>query len=75
MPAKKSDSAFDRQVGGSHYQQDMQPFPFAVMNDFNAFQWSVFKYTMRIPKEDEKKAIEDLDKIIHYCEMYKELIK
>ena len=63
----------DRQVGGSHYKHfTIQPFEFISANDLSYFQGNVIKYVCRYNK---KNGIEDLKKIIHYCELQIELIK
>ena len=63
------DSTFplDRQEGGSHYKQfKIQPYTFTRTNNLNFFQGNVIKYVCRYK---DKNGIEDLKKIIHYCEL------
>ena len=68
-----SKSALDRQVQGNHYKSfKIQPFEFISANDLSFFQGNVIKYVCRYNK---KNGIEDLKKIIHYCELQIELIK
>ena len=67
----KSDleSAFpqSRQVGGSHYKNfHIQPYEFISKNKLSFFQGNVVKYVCRYL---HKNKTEDLEKIIHYCEL------
>ena len=64
-----------RQVGGSHYKMRSQPYKFIRLNNFNFFQGVVIKYISRLYKKSKSKTIEDLQKIIHYCEMEIKLLK
>ena len=61
-----SKSAKDRQEGGDHYKIKIQPYDFIMSNNLNFFQGNVIKYVVRYLK---KSKIEDLNKIIHYCEL------
>ncbi len=66
-------SAFKKQVGGIHYKEHkIQPFEFIQANNLDYLQGVVIKYIVRYK---DKNGIEDLDKIIHYCELEKERIK
>jgi hypothetical protein len=56
----------DKQEGGNHYKIKIQPYDFIMSNDLNFFQGNVIKYAVRYLK---KNKIEDLNKIIHYCEL------
>ena len=63
--------ATDRQVGGKHYKNfKIQPIEFITANNLNFVQGCVIKYICRF---DKKNGNEDLDKVIHYCELLKEL--
>ena len=55
-----------RQEGGSHYKLKIQPFTFITENKLSFFQGNVIKYVVRYLN---KNGIEDLNKIIHYCEL------
>ena len=62
------DDAFpqERQIGGSHYKDFfIQPYEFIAKNDLSFFQGNVVKYVCRYKL---KNGIQDLEKIIHYCE-------
>ena len=62
-----------RQVGGSHYKNfHIQPYEFISKNNLSFFQGCVVKYVCRYM---HKNGIEDLDKIIHYCELEKKKLK
>ena len=57
----------DRQVGGNHYKDfRIQPYEFISKNNLSFFQGNVVKYVCRYLT---KNKIEDLQKIIHYCEL------
>jgi hypothetical protein len=45
----------DKQIGGSHYKDDL-----------SFFQGNVIKYVCRYMN---KNGIQDLEKVIHYCEL------
>ena len=63
--------ATDRQVGGKHYKNfKIQPIECITANNLNFIQGCVIKYICRF---DKKNGNEDLDKVIHYCELLKEL--
>jgi len=64
--------ASERQEGGDHYKMKIQPFTFIMENGLNFFQGNVIKYVVRYMK---KNGIEDLKKIIHYCELEIERIQ
>lgn len=57
----------DKQIGGSHYKKfKIQPYEFISHNDLSFFQGNVIKYVCRYMY---KNGIQDLEKIIHYCEL------
>lgn len=56
-----------KQEGGNHYKKHkIQPYTFITENDLSFFQGNVIKYVVRYK---DKNGIEDLKKIIHYCEL------
>ena len=62
-----------KQIGGSHYKKYViSPWTFIRENLLNPFQANVIRYVVRY---EDKNGIEDLQKIIHYCEMEIDLIK
>jgi len=64
-------SALDKQIGGKHYTGfKIQPIEFITKNKLSFIQGCIVKYICRYDKKNGK---EDLDKIIHYCELLKEL--
>jgi hypothetical protein len=70
------DKAFpqDKQIGGSHYKKFfIQPYEFISKNNLSFFQGNVIKYVCRYLFKGT--AIQDLDKIIHYCELEKKKMK
>ena len=57
----------DKQIGGSHYKKfKIQPYEFISKNGLTFFQGNVVKYVCRYI---EKNGVQDLEKIIHYCEL------
>ena len=63
------DSVFpqNKQIGGNHYKDfHIQPYEFISKNDRSFFQGNVIKYVCRYMN---KNGIQDLEKIIHYCEL------
>lgn len=68
------DSALERQVGGGHYKDfAIQPIQFAMANNLNPIQHSVIKYVVR-NKGGIEKRLEDLDKAIHFIEIWKQML-
>ena len=62
------------QVGGNHYTKfPIQPYEFISKNNLSFFQGNVIKYVCRYLFKGT--AIQDLDKIIHYCELEKKKLK
>ena len=63
----------DRQIGGKHYKNFcIQPYEFISKNNLSFFQGNVVKYACRYLN---KNGIEDLEKIIHYCQLEIKKIK
>ncbi len=63
----------DKQIGGSHYKKfKIQPYELISHNDLSFFQGNVIKYVCRYK---DKAGIQDLEKIIHYCELEIDEIK
>lgn len=68
-------SPLDKQVGGSHYKGfKIQPIEFAAANGLSFLEGNVVKYTVRRKGdkakrvEDLRKAIDNLEKLIHFVE-------
>ena len=62
-----SDSSYDKQIGGSHYQgMSIQPSQFVIENKMLFPEGSAIKYICRHSKKDGK---QDLLKAIHFIEM------
>ena len=63
------DEAFPQntQIGGNHYTKFyIPPYEFISKNDLTFFQGNVIKYVCRYQK---KGGVQDLQKIIHYCQL------
>ena len=57
----------NKQIGGSHYKKfKIQPYEFISHNALSFFQGCVIKYVCRYMN---KNGIQDLEKVIHYCEL------
>ena len=64
-------SALNTQVGGQHYRDfPIQPIEFIQKNNLGFMEGSIVKYICR---HAEKGGKQDLDKIIHYAQLLKEL--
>jgi hypothetical protein len=58
----------DKQIGGSHYKHyKIQPYEFISKNGLSFFQGNVIKYVCRYLFKNS--AVQDLEKIIHYCQL------
>lgn len=69
--AEPKDSALSRQVGGQHYREGgIQPIEYIHSNDLGYCEGNIVKY---ITRHDKKGGVEDLNKVIHYAELLKEL--
>ena len=67
-----TESAIDKQIGGNHYKQyQIQPIEFIVKNKLDFIQGNIIKYALR--NKNGENPNEKWDKIIHYCELAKEL--
>ena len=59
--------AFPQEKGPKHYKNYViQPYEFISKNDLSFFQGVVIKYVVRYLMKD---GVQDLKKIIHYCEL------
>jgi hypothetical protein len=64
-------SPLQKQVGGGHYKgKKIQPVEYIHANSLNFFEGNVVKY---ITRWRDKGGVEDLDKVIHYTQLLKEL--
>lgn len=62
-----TDNAFDRQVGGNHYQgMAIEPIEYILANNIPFAEGCVIKYVSRWPN---KGGIEDLRKARHFLDM------
>jgi hypothetical protein len=64
-------SANDKQVGGKHYQSEIQHWDYVVANDLDYFQAQITKYVTRWKK---KNGTVDLKKAQHFLEKYIEVV-
>ena len=70
-PHRATESATDKQIGGNHYKGKIQPIELIVSHDLDFIDGNTVKYAVRNKKGENLK--EKYDKIIHYCELAKEL--
>ena len=63
--------AIDKQIGGTHYKGKIQPIELIVSHNLDFIDGNIVKYAVRNKKGENLK--EKYDKIIHYCELAKEL--
>ena len=64
----------DKQIGGSHYKHyKIQPYEFISKNGLSFFQGNVIIYVCRYLFKNS--AVQDLEKIIHYCQLEIKRIK
>lgn len=67
----EKESALDEQVGGGHYKDlKIQPVEYITANDLGWCEGNVVKY---ITRHSIKGGKEDIDKVIHYCQLLKEI--
>ena len=73
LKAHRSDlKATDKQIGGKHYKSySIQPIEFIVANKLDFIQGNIIKYALR--NKAGENPDEKWNKIIHYCELAKEL--
>ena len=64
--------ANNRQIGGNHYQTQIQHWDYVVANDFDYFQGQITKYITRWKR---KNGIADLYKAQHFLDKYIELAR
>ena len=69
---RATESALDKQIGGKHYKNfTIQPIEFITANNLDFIQGNIIKYCLR--EKNTENPHEKWDKIIHYCELAKEL--
>ena len=71
-PQRSTERATKRQIGGKHYKRfKIQPIEFIVANKLDFIQGNIIKYCLR--DKSGENPNEKWNKIIHYCELAKEL--
>ena len=63
--------ATDKQIGGNHYKGKIQPIELIVSHNLDFIDGNIVKYAVRNKKGENLQ--EKYDKIIHYCQLAKEL--
>lgn len=70
----KESFPLDNQVGGKHYKDfTIQPFTYCRINNLNTTQSNIIKYATRLYLKGS--PFEQLDKIIHYCNLEKDYLR
>jgi len=63
-------AALQRQVGGDHYKKlAIQPIEYIMANDMKYCAANIVKYATRA---EQKNGVEDIEKIIHYAQLWLE---
>jgi len=70
-PHRATQRAIDKQIGGNHYKGKIQPIELIISHNLDFIDGNIVKYAVRNKKGEN--LIEKYDKIIHYCELAKEL--
>lgn len=71
LAEKNPTTALDVQIGGNHYKKyAYQPIEFAVDANLSYIHGAIIKYIVRY---EDKNGVEDIKKVIHYCELAIEL--
>ena len=68
--------ALKMQIGGDHYKDfEIQPVVFCEANNLGFILSCIVKYACRVASASNTEGYEteDLDKIKHYCDLYKEI--
>ena len=68
---RATERATNKQIGGKHYIGKVQPIERIVSHNLDFIDGNIVKYAVRNKKGENLK--EKYDKIIHYCELAKEL--
>ena len=76
-PPETNLRASERQVGGSHYKDlAIQPNEYIYANGLNWFAGNIVKYATRAGRKDGQEGmVKDLQKAIHYAELWLERIE
>ena len=62
---RNEEGANSIQVGGAHYQREIQPWDYIAANGLGYFEGCVIKY---ITRWRDKGGVQDLKKCVHYLE-------
>lgn len=68
---RATERAIDKQIGGNHYKGKIQPIELIISHNLDFIDGNIVKYAVRNKKGENLK--EKYDKIIHYCELAKDL--
>ena len=72
-PHRATEKATDKQIGGNHYKLPISPLKFILVNNLNFVDGNIVKYAVR--NKQGESLEQKYNKIIHYAELGKELLK
>ena len=72
-PHRATEKATDKQIGGDHYKLPISPLKFILVNNLNFVDGNIVKYAVR--NKQGESLEQKYNKIIHYAELGKELLK
>jgi hypothetical protein len=72
-PHRATEKATDKQIGGDHYKLPISPLKFILANNLNFVDGNIVKYAVR--NKQGESLEQKYNKIIHYAELGKELLK
>ena len=72
-PHRATEKATDKQIGGDHYKLLISPLKFILANNLNFVDGNIVKYAVR--NKQGETLEQKYNKIIHYAELGKELLK
>ena len=72
-PHRATEKATDKQIGGDHYKLPISPLKFILANNLNFVDGNIVKYAVR--NKQGETLEQKYNKIIHYAELGKELLK
>ena len=70
---RATERAIDKQIGGNHYKGKIQPIELIISHNLDFIDGNIVKYAVR--NKDGESLKQKYNKIIHYAELGKELLK
>ena len=72
-PHRATEKSTDKQIGVDHYKLPISPLKFILVNNLNFVDGNIVKYAVR--NKQGESLEQKYNKIIHYAELGKELLK